>query len=99
MPKTLFKNGIKLDCSSCSHILSKTAETLQLTPSQKLQLSVRVAFSKNKVSSSLIPLSIGPRNSIKPTFTLQSIYSIEAQSFDAIDANNLERTCLRYNHL
>ena len=100
MPVTLFNNGIKLDCyaildncSSCSYILSKTAETLQCKPSQQLQLSVRGAFSKDKVSSSLVWLSIGPHNPTTPTFTLQSVYSVEALSFDAIDANNLNKTC------
>ena len=106
MPVTLFNNGIKLDCyaildncSSCSYILNKTAETLQCKPSQQLQLSVRGAFSKDKVSSSLVRLSIGPHNATKPTFTLQSVYSVEALSFDAIDANNLNKTCSLYNHL
>ena len=105
MPVTLFNNGIKLDCyaildncSSCSYIFSKTAETLQCKPSQQLQLSVRGAFSKDKVSSSLVRLSIGPHNATKPTFTLQSVYSVEALSFDAIDANNLNKTCSLYHH-
>ena len=106
LPVTLFNNGIKLDCytildncSSCSYILSKTAETLQCKPSQQLQLSVRGAFSKDKVSSSLVRLSIGPHNSTKPTFTLQSVYPFEALIFDAIDANNINKSCSLYNHL
>ena len=106
MPVTLFNNGIKLDCyaipdncSSCSNILSKTAETLKSKPGKQLQLSVQGAFSKDKESFLLIRLSIGPHNATKLTFTLQSVYSVEALSFDAIDANNLTKTCSPYNHL
>ena len=96
MPVTLFNNAIKLDCyaildncNSCSYILNKTAESFQCKPSQQLKLSVRGAFSEDKVSSSLLLLTIGPNSATKPTFTLQSIYSVETLSFDAIDANNL----------
>ena len=96
MPLTLCNNGSNLDCydildpcSSCSYILSKTAETLQCKPSQQLQLSLRGAFSK-----------VRPHNATKPTFTLKSIYSVEDLSFDRnIDTNNLNKTCSLYNHL
>ena len=106
MPVTLFNNGSKLNCytilgncSSCSYIFSKTAETLQCKPCQQLQLSIRVKINKDKVSSSLVGLTIKPHNATKPTLTLQSFYSVETLSFDAIDANNLDRTCSLYNHL
>ena len=92
----LFNNGIKLDCyailnncNSCSYILSKTAETFQCKPSQQIQLSVRGVFSEDKLSSSLVRLSIGQHIATKPIFSLQLVCSIESLSFDAIDANNL----------
>ena len=91
-PVTLFNNSIRLDCytmlgncSSCSYIFSKTAETLQCKPCQQPQLSVRGTLSKDKVSSSLVRLSIKPHNATYPTLTLQSFYSVESLDFDAID--------------
>ena len=51
------------------------------------------------MSSSLVRLSIGPHNATKPTFTLKSVYYVGALSFDAIDVNNLNKTCSLYNQL
>ena len=85
----LFNNNQAVPCyaildSSCSDNLKCIADILQCKAGRTVELSFRDAFSEEFVSSNMVQLHIGTFNTASATFNLQSVYSVELLSFNAI---------------